>query len=1567
MDFRVFVQDFKDTEPSRDVLVHADDWYSAFLEGTEALELSVSLNNLNFTMLPDGLSAKVTDPNRACWYWVKVDAVRSEEKVNDAFALHVLSLTGKRAPTVVTVLAGDWFSALQEGLAALGESSAMEHVSVVMLEDDRSAKVVDPNSERCFLVHVLPQEERGNALHHQTDKTSYELLVASGLDFSNDILALAKPQEKEDVDLSVVTISQRVASWTWRYGWLWFLLFVLGVAPAGWISSKLQLAWIPTWTLAFGAGLVVSGWAWSVGASRLVLGEFLSQSYWKYHELLRGAGVVGALLMVWGILYVALTFGPGLSVWGRTFVLFIGFVFLLVGFFRLSTGLLLWLQVNSNLSPGLFSRWILRIATFLTFTGVSVGAILVVFIGGMHWWHANYVTPKVRNVVMARHQSLSSLQLKSLEDRKGRSLGLYQRTRSDWATEFNSPELLKWPISQAIMLSEGRVQKPAWWWRYLPDGHRLMSEPFSVEGFLRIPYYFLRQRRKVGGSTPTLQAAKNFVDFGASRKGKGWFSTARTKLLEEIPRSYVMSQILPPREMLATYMATMWIGHGDNYGLHRMGLYFFGVRYPSQLTWNQAAVLASSFPNPGSMNPWSLQSCLKGKCSSRRRARAFKVWTKRIWLLKRKLRRRGIVVSKKLPEFYNGLGQLRVLSRKWMAHDIHLRKWLRPSIKSLGSAWKKATTVQMSYDRLLTLGPKMKLVKLPTKKAEPCAPGSKQPCRVSTKPTSQPKRAAKANQKRKRRRRKKARPQGLVGVLAKYEQEYRKYLSNVQITYSMVDSRDGGVVSQYGGALHFDMARALKPVVGSTFKVLTLLVAEDWPDRLPLLNRGRGKTLKERNRRRFLYQQVAGKGDFVRNSHGMPPFVSKRSALTMSANIGFVFLSLRWTWMVSDLQKWSQIMRIGLTQLYQDRLNLTQKQAHLEVQRALASPSLLYKDLNTRLGYSTYLRGLRKSAALEAAKAKTVQTLLKRRVSPRALSMLLGADSAKGFPRIIRNHFFANYGHFAGKFRGDVTLETLSWLRPLRMELGLRYLIHIAKLVAGYKGKRENLQPVMTTTLGVNNASTLNLARIGAVVARGDGLNITWVRSLWRGDEQLFDASRQAIKGLPLSSKVLQSTKLAMNGVLRWGTAGRAGNYVLRRFGNKVLRQSGAKTGTVQDSRGVSCIGFLEHRAGAVTISTPNNLRLKRYFLRSWVTKPLERAKVSLVLAEKRLKAAKSDKAKERAQRRVDRVKLRLEKVQKRIEDAEGLAKSFLKMGKIWKRSLRKAGIHQQRAARRVSQAQFVLRQMGVYRRYSAGENRMIRRYQLWFERFHKSAQDRITRTQKALKETQKKVKNAEVRLKKSKKSKGVASRQFTVLRETHNQTIRTYRATLKKARKRWRKKGKDKTLRRYRSMYQLPEVKLALRQMRKASKSRRKAARAVLRKVRALQRAQYWAKVHTNNLKRAKRRAYLARTWEQRKPLSYRRNVKRLANNRSRLARWKTLIQDNEAKRRVLFQQRDEQLVLSRKWVAQSEREKRNYKRIEAKVGRTHRTWKLNSSQACMILFKLLGYWKQYEAKSTK
>ncbi len=821
------------------------------------------------------------------------------------------------------------------------------------------------------------------------------------------------------------------------------------------------------------------------------------------------------------------------------------------GLYAVYSWIVAWLlnaEMAGRLKHGFAERWVGRLPSWLVVAFGLVVIVLFDFLGGIFWWYRTYVTPEQRAAVTKRNKLLRSVQLTTIYDRRQRYLGLYTKTESDWSRHYNDPGILKWRVSRLISMAEGKVGKPAWWWRYLPDGHRLKCEPFSIEAFLRVPYYMIKQRRKVGGSTPALQAAKNFLDFGAKRQGLGFLSTVRQKLFSEMPRSYIMCQSFSPEEMMAIYQSIVWAGVGANYGLHRLALYFFAKDVPPDLSWNEAAVVVASLPNPGRLNPWYLQSCREGKCDSQRKARVYKVWLKRIQLLKKKLRKNGISVPSQLPLFRNGMGKLKAISRDWKTHDFHIRNWVAKMMPPTVKHWKGGSRVQLFYDRNLVTG-------LPGKP-------------------------------------------GLVQAVASTIESYREQLDELQLSFALIDSRSGQIAAQYGGDGHLDMALAPKPVVGSMFKVITLMVGDFWPDELPLLNKGRYGG----HRRRFFYHPTRRfRGHVIRNSHSMPAYVKKTDALRISANIGFVFFSLRWTWLLPPL-KWMELLRIGLEQLYIDKLKFKPQAASAKVKSLMGAPKTLRIALIRHFGYSRYLRNLRQEAAFEAAKAATIKALLSDvTVKKEHLTDLLAADMTddlETLPEKIKQVLLAQRKVYQQRFQaGGLTLEILSWCRELRMEMGLRYLIHLAETVAGYRRKKDHLKPVLTMTLGVNNTQTHQVAAIAGFVTSGHLRRVSMVRKVDRAGELLFE-HKDKIYPMPISTKALEGLRKAMHAVLKGGTARWAGRWVQKKYGDAVLAKSGAKTGTVQRSRGISCVGYLEHRAGAVTLSTPTNEILKTYRIR---------------------------------------------------------------------------------------------------------------------------------------------------------------------------------------------------------------------------------------------------------------------------------------------------------------------------------------------------------------------------------
>ncbi|MEM1010138.1 MAG: hypothetical protein AAGJ35_14170, partial [Myxococcota bacterium] len=211
---------------------------------------------------------------------------------------------------------------------------------------------------------------------------------------------------------------------------------------------------------------------------------------------------------------------------------------------------------------------------------------------------------------------------------------------------------------------------------------------------------------------------------------------------------------------------------------------------------------------------------------------------------------------------------------------------------------------------------------------------------------------------------------GLISIAEQKIRAFREQLDDLQAAFTLVHTPTGEIFSQYGGDAYVDMALRPKPVVGSVFKVLTYLIAEHWPEKLPLINSGRSA----KHRRRFFYHDPKFKGHWVRNSHKMPPFVQKPEALAISANIAFVFLSLRWTWML-DPPAWKRIFRRGLKHLLEDRRKMTFQEAEDKIAELEKDPVALRRYFVKWFGYQPFFRNLREEAVFEAAKVATIKAL----------------------------------------------------------------------------------------------------------------------------------------------------------------------------------------------------------------------------------------------------------------------------------------------------------------------------------------------------------------------------------------------------------------------------------------------------------------------------------------------------------------------------------------------------------------------------------------------------------------
>jgi hypothetical protein len=1100
-------------------------------------------------------------------------------------------------------------------------------------------------------------------------------------------------------------VGERKLAW-WAVLLRLLLVFVLLFGAAMGLMMLLGFPQEVAMIFASVVGIQGSGLAWITAGIRAKVREGLVHARYESH-LLRRRGMIS--MAGFSVVFVIVVIIGLSSIWLQTlFVVGLVLLGLYGGFSILASYLIEW--EGSYVSHGFAGRWIGRMTAFLV---ASTGLVLLLmfnFLGGIQWWYNAYVTGEKRKKVQARDQYLKAVKLTALFDRHKRYMGLYRKTDSDWNRFYNDPDLLKWKVSRAISLSEGRVQKPAWWWRYLPDGDKLRCEPFSIEAFLRVPYYFFKQRRRVGGSTPALQAAKNFLDFGSGRKGKGLLTTVRTKLFAEMPRSYIMCQVFSPREMMAIYQATLWAGRGSHYGMHRMALHFFGVDTPPDLDWNQSVVLAASLPGPGRLNPWYLTSCRKGKCKSKRQAAVYKVWMKRINHLKARLRARGIKIPKELPTFRDGLGKLSAISYKWKHHDLHVRSWIQKRMAKQAPSltnWDAGAKIRLFYDRALTTGR-----------------GDKK---------------------------------GLAALAQKDIEDFRYQLDDLQISFALVDSTNGRMVSMYGGDGNVDMALAKKPVVGSTFKVLTLLVGDQWPDALPFLNKGRTKA----NRRRFIYHPTPRHPyHYVRNSHAMPAFVNKKEALQISANIGFVFFSLRWTWLVSPL-RWLKIMSVGLQQMYRDKLKLSERDAAARVEKLMKDPVELRKELVRHFGFRPYLQKLREQSLFEATKAATIRTLLSDpEVDKKHLTELLSLESGEPLTYLsdkIQQTFKQEQDAITKRFQGTTSLEELSWNRELRMEIGLRYIIYLAGKIAGYNRKDDHLLPVMTMTLGVNDADTTQLASVASFVASATVRPPRMIMTVSKQEQVQYHGQTSILRAAPVSKEAVEQVRQAMQLVLAKGTAAAAGRFLKAKYKADLLSKAGAKTGTVQGSRGVSCVGYLEHRAGAVTLSTPKNDVLRAYRVRRTYTRKLARLERQQKRWYRYFERTRSSSRKRRYLARALKYKRQAQALSKKIESLRAFGKTYYGLRREHKRlqklavrfaragrkeryraarlgrSIRRYRRYAENQQRRLDRAKQSIEDLGGVKDLSAREKRKLRRVKKRIARYQKRKNVWVKRLQKAL------------------------------------------------------------------------------------------------------------------------------------------------------------------------------------------------------------------------------------------
>ncbi|MEM1010302.1 MAG: penicillin-binding transpeptidase domain-containing protein, partial [Myxococcota bacterium] len=207
-----------------------------------------------------------------------------------------------------------------------------------------------------------------------------------------------------------------------------------------------------------------------------------------------------------------------------------------------------------------------------------------------------------------------------------------------------------------------------------------------------------------------------------------------------------------------------------------------------------------------------------------------------------------------------------------------------------------------------------------------------------------------------------------------------------------------------------------------------------------------------------------------------------------------------------------------------------------------------------------------------------------------------------------------------------------------------------------------NLRPVLTMTLGVNDATTLQLASIAAFIASGKVVRPALIHQVKQsGDFHIL--GKPARFPAPVRESTIQQVRDAMRGVLQKqheGTASSAGSQVRKALGEDALQRAGAKTGTVQSSKGVSCIGFLGPFAGAITLSTPQNDKLKTFRIRRSIIRKRKRYQRLQKLWLLRYQRARSGSRRARVSlRKAETYQRRSNTLQQRIQRIKAQAKQI--------------------------------------------------------------------------------------------------------------------------------------------------------------------------------------------------------------------------------------------------------------------------------------------------------------------
>lgn len=914
--------------------------------------------------------------------------------------------------------------------------------------------------------------------------------------------------------------------------------------------------------------------------------------------------------------------------------------------------------------------------------GVSLVSVFIVFpaflfIGtGLYFryqWYPTYVVKaKEADRVKQRYEVLRGRKETFLYDYSDiRLMSPYTGLKSSWRGDKIT---MKLPVTKVVLASEGDIDynqckgniscmvlTPAFHLfvkMFNPGKKKLNCQPLSPDGLARIPLQAYRGT-KSGGSNPVQQLAKTYYCFKRTKDGncKQMRSLQKKKMKEkkkrknrlarkvdiaihkfttELATATVLCEQFSKLDVMRLYFNGLYYGKGDQYGLQYQSTYYF-AKQPEKLNFYESVIIAAGLPNPAQLNPWFLKSCRtgygKGKCKrGSRRWRKYREWRKRIRNVIANVRksikpqdRSQFLKDIKAAGHHNDLSKPFGISlfrdgldkkgveldlARNTRHGIHLRKyWITPVLERE----KIAKAAQSGYRIYLTYSKKLRASIDAVRKTALAEFRS----------------------------------------LLKQSDDTKPEQDKVQVAFTITNAQTGEELVREGGDLYVDMNTAPKSGMGSVYKIMTLLVlSQFWPNGIPFINYGvnrkqscGGGPEKCTQVRYFYGTRSYYKSRRLydpKNDHGMRPYVDKVRALAKSANIGFVFLSLRYIHFLNN-QKKRELFTKSLENMYlQKHPNATYKEAAEKVAKMFAEGGYTHLERFIKRTWDGYLLCdplQRQKAAFEAAKAATLAHFRSQVTvyntdagfTPLGISLaeLVGSNPAKGLsPKVgeeVKKVFDQKLSHFQMKYSGPVTTEEALYYPRLSVVLGLQYLEHMTRKIMGIRmprGKKvDGWQAAPGMTLGTGSFTIRNMLRIPMlVVSNGQGGLPYIVRSVESGEpgkkvgdnksdfgniEVLYD---HASKKLPVRSwvKLIPSdsfriTQRAMAAVASSGTAYRAYRELKNHFGDKFSTiRSGFKTGTANDVRGVACSGFLEDTsttpsiklAGALTISTPSNKTL---------------------------------------------------------------------------------------------------------------------------------------------------------------------------------------------------------------------------------------------------------------------------------------------------------------------------------------------------------------------------------------